>query len=200
MRAIVILFAAAVIAGCSNTEGKLADLSWGPPVKSDYETMVERAKLMTLRRYPKGFNPDKTNEAKGDLYTVWNYAMTTDYFKSTRRCAHVKVEDMGDGNVRVGVAVVRQLNDNIDNPEVVDEARWIRTTRDDDAAGLLVSSILLRQLDAEPSEYWKEKNRDQPSTKPRQDIIDRSKDVNLDEPPDPRDVKSLDPITGGRGN
>jgi len=200
MRAIIIFLGAALCFGCASAEGKLTDLSWGPPVKSDYESMLKRAKDMTLRRYPKGFDPDRTDEAKGDLYTVWNYAMVPDYFRSKRARARVKVEDMGGGQVRVGVAVVTQLNDNIDNPDSIDEAKWIRTTRDEDAAGLLVSSILLRQLDAEPSEYWKQKQRTTPSDKPRQDLIDRSKDVNLDELPDPKDVKSLDPITGGRGD
>jgi hypothetical protein len=200
MRAIVIFLGAAALAACSSVEGKLSDLSWGPPVQSDYEGMVMRARQMTLKRYPKGFDPDKTDEAKGDLYTVWNYEISHEYFKTTRRRARVKVEDMGGGKVRVGVAVVSQLNDNIDNPSIIDEARWIRTTRDDEAAGLLVSSILLRQLEAEPSEYWKDKHRTEPSDKPRQDLIDRSKDVNLDELPDPKDVKSLDPITGGKGN
>ncbi|HEX5138289.1 MAG TPA: hypothetical protein VFY93_15040 [Planctomycetota bacterium] len=200
MRAIIIFLGTALGFSCASAEGKLTDLSWGPPVKSDYEAMVKRARDQTLRRYPKGFDPDRTDEAKGDLYTVWNYSMVPDYFRSKRMRARVKVEDMGGGSVRVGVAVVSQLNDNIDNPDKIDEARWIRTTRDEDAAGLLVSAILLRQLEAEPSEYWKEKQRTTPSDKPRQDIIDRSKDVNLDEPPDPRDVKSLDPITGGRGD
>jgi hypothetical protein len=200
MRAIVIFLAAAAFMGCASAEGKLSDLSWGPPVKSDYEGMVMRAKQMTLKRYPKGFDPDKTDEAKGELYTVWNYSISHEYFKTTRSRARVKVEDMGGGKVRVGVAVVSQLNDNIDNPSIIEEARWIRTTRDDEASGLLVNSILLRQLEAEPSEYYKEKQRTQPSGKPRQDLIDRSKDVNLDEPPDPEDVKSLEPITGGKGN
>lgn len=200
MRAILILCAAAAFAGCANVEGKLSDLSWGPPVKSDYELMVERAKQMTLRRFPKGLDPDKTNEARGDLFTVWNYDISHEYFKTTRRRAHVKVEDMGSGQVRVGVAVVTQLNDNIDNPSIIEEARWIRTTRDEQAAGLLASAIMLRQLEAEPSEYWKEKHRTERRDTPREDLIDRSKDVNLDELPDPRDVKHLDPITGGKGN
>jgi hypothetical protein len=108
----------------------------------------------------------------------------------------VKVEETSDGQIRVGVAVVRQLNDNIDNPDSIDEAKWIRTTRDEEAAGLLVSAILMRQLEAEPSDYWKETHRTERRTEPRQDIIDRSKDVDLSTPPDPRDVKHLDPITG----
>lgn len=198
MRAMLILGAAVVFCGCANTAGKLDDLSWSAPVKSDYETMVDRARQMTLRRYPKGLDPDKTEEAKGDLYTVWNYSMCPEYFKSTRRTAHVKVEEMGSGKVRVGVAVVKQLNDNIDNPDSIEEAMWIRTERDDEAAKLLVSSILMRQLEAEPSEYWKETHRTERRTEPRQDIIDRSKDVDLTSPPDPRDVKHLDPITGGK--
>jgi hypothetical protein len=200
MRAIIILCAAAAFAGCANVEGKLTDLSWGPPVKSDYEAMVQRAKSMTLRQYPKGFDPDKTDEAKGDFTTVWRYDMDPSYFKSKRSRAHVKVEDMGGGNVRVGVAIVSQLNDNIDNPDSIDEARWIRTTRDDEAASLLARSILIRQLEIEPSEYYKEKHRTEPSNKPRQDLIDRAKDVDLDEMPNPRDVKHLDPITGGHGD
>lgn len=200
MRAIVIFLAAAGFVGCASAEGKLSDLSWGPAVSSDYEEMVLRAKQMTLKRYPKGFDPDKTDEAKGDIFTVWNYDISPRYRETTRRRARVKVEDMGSGKVRVGAAVVTQLNDNIDNPSMIDEARWTGTTRDDEAARLLLDQILLRQLKAEPSEYWKEKQRTQPSDKPRQDLIDRSKDVNLDELPDPKDVKSLDPITGGKGN
>jgi hypothetical protein len=200
MRAFVILCAAAALCGCANTEGKLSELSWAAPVKSEYESMVERAKQMTLRRFPKGFDPDKTDEAKGDFWTVWRYDTSHEYFKTTRSRAHVKVEDLGEGQVRVGVSIVRQLNDNIDNPSIIEEARWIRTTRDEEAAALLVSQIYVRHLEAEPSEYWKEKHRAKPSDKPRQDIIDRSKDVNLDELPDPKDVKSLDPITGGKGD
>jgi hypothetical protein len=160
--------------------------------------MVERARQMTLRRFPKGFDPDKTDEEKGDFYTVWDYKVAVTYRDTTRSKAHVKVEDMGDGKVRVGAAVVKQINDNIDNPHDINEARWMGTKRDEEAAALLVKSILVRHLEAEPSEYWKEKNRTEKRTTPREDLIDRSKDVDLDEQADPRDVKSLDPITGGR--
>lgn len=198
MRAIVIVLAAAALCGCHNIDGKLADVSWGAPVKSDYESMCERARTMTLKVYRKGFDPDKTDEEKGDFFTVWDYKMSVNYRDSKRYKAHVKVEDLGKGQVRVGAAVVKQINDNIDNPHTIDEARWVGTSRDDEAAGLLVSSIYVRHLEAEPSEYWKEKNRTERRTTPREDLIDRSKDVDLDEPPDPRDVKSLDPITGGR--
>jgi hypothetical protein len=198
MRLIVILCAAAAFGGCHNIEGKLDDVSWGAPVKSDYQSMVERARTMTLRRFPKGLDPDKTNEEKGDFYTVWDYKVAVTYRDTTRSKAHVKVEDLGEGKVRVGAAVVKQINDNIDNPHDINEARWMATQRDEEAAALLVSSILVRHLEAEPSEYWKEKNRTEKRTTPREDLIDRSKDVDLDEQPDPRDTKSLDPITGGR--
>ncbi len=198
MRAILILCAAAALCGCHNIDGKLDDVSWGAPVQSDYQSMVERARAMTLRRYPKGLDPDKTNEEKGDFFTVWDYKVAVTYRDTTRSKAHVKVEDLGKGKVRVGAAVVKQINDNIDNPHDINEARWMGTARDDEAAALLVSSILVRHLEAEPSEYWKEKNRTERRTTPREDLIDRSKDVDLDAPSDPRDVKSLDPITGGR--
>ena len=198
MRVLLALIAASAAIGCANTEGKLSDISWGAPVKSDYESMVERARLMTLRRFPKGFDPDRTDEEKGEFYTVWDYRMAVTYRDSTRSKAHVKVEDLGNGQCRVGAAVVKQVNDNIDNPHDIDEARWVKTTRDEEAASLLVSSIYVRHLEAEPSELWKEKHRTERRDKPRQDLIDRSKDVDLDQTSDPQDTRSLDPITGGR--
>ncbi len=198
MRAFWLVIAVAAAGGCANTEGKLADVSWSAPVASDYAAMVERARTMTLKFFRKGFDPDKTNEEKGDFYTVWNYKIAITYRDTTRSKAHVKVEDVGDGKVRVGAAVVKQINDNIDNPDIVEEARWVGTHRDEETAALLVKSILVRTLQAEPSETWKEKHRTERRTTPREDLIDRSKDVNLDEAPDPRDVKSLDPITGGK--
>jgi len=198
MRAIVIVAAAAFAGGCANTEGKLEDVSWSAPVAADYPAMVERARTMTLKLFRKGFDPDKTHEEKGDFYTVWNYKVAITYRDTTRSKAHVKVEDLGDGKVRVGASVVKQINDNIDNPDVIEDARWVGTHRDEETAGLLVKSILVRTLEAEPSETWKEKHRTERRTTPREDLIDRSKDVDLDEAPDPRDVKSLDPITGGK--
>jgi hypothetical protein len=198
MRTVLILIAASAVGGCANTEGKLSELSWGAPVKSDYESMVERARAMTLRRFPKGFDPDRTKEDKGEFYTVWDYKMAVAYRDSTRSKAHVKVEDLGNGQVRVGVAIVKQVNDNIDNPHDIDEARWVKTTRDEEAASLLVSSIYVRHLEAKPSKTWEEKNRTDRRTTPREDLIDRSKDVNLDDTTDPDETRSLDPITGGR--
>ena len=67
MRAIVIVAAAAAAAGCANTEGKLADVSWSAPVECDYASMVERARQMTLRTFRKGFDPDRTDEERGPI-------------------------------------------------------------------------------------------------------------------------------------
>jgi hypothetical protein len=198
MRAFLFLIAASAVCGCANTEGKLAELSWGASVKADYESMVERARVMTLRRFPKGFDPDRTNEERGEFYTVWDYKVAVTYRDTTRSKAHVKVEDLGNGQVRVGVAIVKQINDNIDNPHLVDEARWVKTSRDEEAAALLVSSIYVRHLEAEPSKTWEEKHRTDRRTTPREDLIDRSKDVNLEDPSRAEDTKSLEPITGGR--
>jgi hypothetical protein len=197
MRAMLIL-PVAMLFGCANTEGKLQDLSWGAPVKADYATMLERTKTQILKRFPKGLDPDKSNEEKGDFWTVWDYRPSMWYRETTRTRAHVKVEDLGGGNVRIGVAVVKQLNDNIDNPHLIEEARWVATSRDDEMARLLHDSILLRSLSSEPSEYWKERNRTERRTTMRDDLIDRSQDVDLSERPDPRDVKHLDPITGDK--
>jgi hypothetical protein len=61
-----------------------------------------------------------------------------------------------------------------------------------------VSSIYVRHLEAKPSKTWEEKNRTDRRTTPREDLIDRSKDVNLDDTTDPDETRSLDPITGGR--
>jgi hypothetical protein len=195
MRATFVL-SAALLWGCANVEGKLKDLSWGAPVKADYESMVVRAREQVLKRYPKGLDPDRTDEDKGDFWTVWHNAVAVRYRDTTRSRAHVKVEDLGDGQVRIGVAVVKQINDNIDNPHDISEARWVRTEPDEAAARLLYDSVILRTLSAEPSEYWKERNRTERRPTMREDLIDRSKDVDLAEAPDADDVKHLDPVTG----
>jgi len=198
MRAVFHLLAAVILFGCANTMGKLEDLSWGAPMDGDYLEYVERARQITLKQFPKGLDPDLTDEERGDFWTVWHYAPSMWYRETTRSRAHVKVEDLGGGKVRVGVAVVKQLNDNIDNPHDINEARWVATQRDQQRAQIMEETIARRYLDAEPSEYWKERNRDERRTTMREDLIDRSKDVDLSERPDPRDVKSLDPLTGDK--
>ncbi len=170
-----------LVGACTNTDGKLKDLSWGTEIQGDYEDVKDRALFVLRKEFPKGFDPERTDEDAGEFWTVWHYKVSTWYRETTRSRARVKIEDLGDGKVRVGVAIVEQLNDNIDNPSIIEEARWVNTHRNGEREKLVESRISQRYLKLEPSEYWKEKHRDKPRAGLRQDLIDRNKDVNLEE-------------------
>ena len=180
MRAICILFFAAALAACDSSEKKLKEVAWGKTIEGDYDLVLERAKYVILKRFPKGFDPDRTDEDKGEFWTIWHFKTSYFYRGTTRERGHLTVEDLGDGNVRVGVAVVRQINDNIDNPHLIDEARWVGSRRDPEMEARIEASIARRYLNSGPSEQWKERNRGKRATI-RQDLIDRYQDVDLDE-------------------
>lgn len=176
------LLLALLLAGaCKNTDGKLENLAWGAEVKGEYADVLERAVFVLRKEYPKGLDPDRTRQDEGDLWTVWDYRVSTWYRETKRSRARVKIEDLGGGKVRVGVAVVEQLNDNIENPSVIEEARWVKTQRDADAEQRIEQRIAQRYLELKPSEYFEEKHREEPRRDLRPDLVDRSRDVNLEE-------------------
>lgn len=180
MRATCILVFAA-FAACQNVEQKLADLVYGQDYKADYAMIVERARFVLEREFRAGLDPDLTNEEAGDFWTLWDYKTSMWYRETTRRRAHVKVEDAGDGMVRVGASVVTQINDNIDNPHSIEDARWVKTTLDSDWASRIEAKISRRYLEAEPSEAWKEKHREKKRKGLRPDLVERYRDVDLGE-------------------
>jgi len=167
-------------AGCANTEKKLKEVSWSKEFPGEYDAVVAQAKYVLRRRFPKGFDPDRTHEEKGDFWTIWHYYKSTMYWSGTRARAHVVVEKVGDGTCRIGVAVVRQRNADIDNPSIMKEARWIKTERDDDLASLIERAIARRYLAVEPSKTWKEKHRVVRRKTLRDDLVDRYRDVDLE--------------------
>ena len=180
-RAIVWLSLAALAAvGCGNTDGMLRDLSWGQQVKMPSEQAQARAKMILRRDFPAGIDPDRSDEANGDYWTVWNHKRSVLYRGTKRLRAHIKIDDLGNGYSRVGIAVVSQINDNIDNPDNVDEARWVRKRREPEMERAMEQAIARRYLDATPSKTWQEKHRDKPRTGLREDLIDRSSDVDLE--------------------
>lgn len=188
MRAMTILSAAALVfaLGCDRSTGKLKDLSYGRPFQGDYDSVLERTRWVLNKHYKYGLDPDQTREKEGEFWTMWTYRMAATYRDSTRERAHVKVEKLDDGKVRIGISVVRQLNDNIDNPAVKEEARWVNTLRDVEKGDLLVSEIARRYLkDFKPSKQFEEKYRTKKRKGMRQDIVDRNKDVNLEDYDDP---------------
>jgi len=191
---LLVLFAA----GCANTEKKLEDVSWSEAFPGDYDAVVAQAKYVLCKRFPKGFDPDRTQEEKGDFWTIWHYYKSTMYWSGTRARAHVVVEQVGKGKCRVGISVVRQRNADIDNPGVMKEARWIKTERDDEMASLLERAIARRYLTVEPSNAWKEKHRTARRTTLRDDLVDRYRDVDLEgEGVDrAKNTKTLPSITG----
>ena len=189
--------AMAAFLGCDRSSGKLDELDWGRPFDADFDVLVARASYILQRRFELGFDPDLTDEKKGEFMTVWHYRMATYYRDSKRNKAHVTIEDVGEGQCRIGVSVVTQLNDNIDNPSVKEEARWVSTTRDVEWASRLEATIARRYIKVQPSELWKEKHSDTKRGTMRPDILDRNKDVNLEELNDPNAPGKEAPATTG---
>ena len=192
MRALAPLIPVLWLLGCANVEGKLEDVTWGNSFEADYAETIARAKQATLRHFDKGLDPDKTNEEAGDLWTIWHYEKSMWYRKTLRKKAHVKVERAGEGKVRVGVAVVQQINENIDNPDSIEDARWVNTVHDPKVAGLIEEAIARRYLKVEPSEYWKQEHSEPEKKKGlRKDLVDRARDVDLGDPDPKKDTEEF---------
>jgi len=195
MRArIVPLLVAFALAGCKTTERKLKEVNWGEGVEADYFETLERARFVLNRHFPKGFDPDRTDEGAGDLWTIWHMKKSVLYRNSVRERARCRVEKLEDGKVRVGVAIVVQKNDNIENPSIMSEARWVNATRDPDRERLIEEAIVKRYSKLEPSEQWEERHRQQRRGTVRKDLIDRYKDIDVGES-EAKDTKTPDSIT-----
>jgi len=183
MRASIVICAwAALLAGCAtNYQSKLDDLTWGPEVEGDYEVVWERARFVVAKEYPEGLDPDLTIERDGDLWTVWQYRMSQWNRKGTRERARIRIEPgEEEGKVRVGVGVFRQINNNIENPTVVAEAKWVKGQRNVEREQYLYDRIAASWRKFEASEYWEETHRDERRTGLRPDILDRNQDVDLE--------------------
>jgi len=186
MRALLSILPLAVLllVGCQSTDGMLDkndELSWGQPFEGDFDAVVYRARAKLLQKFPLGLDPDRSNEETGDLWTVWRYDISVMYRETTRNRARVQVEDLGEGKVRVGVGVMQQLNDNIDNPSVIDEAKWVRKQRPPDQEATLRAGIEQSWDRFEASTTWKEKNRPEKRKGMRPDLVDRADDVTLED-------------------
>ncbi|MEM7504957.1 MAG: hypothetical protein AAF417_23225 [Pseudomonadota bacterium] len=129
MRALILGTLLVSFVACNSTDKMLQNMTYGEPFEGDYMAVMERAQIRLRKEFPKGLDPDKTNEAAGDLWTIWHNYTGMHYRNTVRKRAHIKVEDMGDGKVRVGVAVVQQVNDDIDNPSMISEAKWVGKER-----------------------------------------------------------------------
>ena len=185
MRALASVSALLLLVACaSSTDGMLdddKDLNWGQPFEDDFDAVVYRARSKLMKEYPLGLDPDRTKEAEGDLWTIWRYDISVLYRETKRRRARVLVQDMGEGKVRVGVAVMQQLNDNIDNPSVIDEAKWVRKHRVGEREETLRAAIEQSWRRFEASDTWKEKHRDEPRKGLRPDLVEKAADVTMDD-------------------
>jgi len=167
-------------AGCKAVpKDELDEVSWGRPFEDDFEMAKLRAHKVIKQEY-KYLDPDLTVDGSGDLWSTWFYRMSSFYRESKRYRGRVVVEDLGNGKVRVGVAVMFQINDNIDNPSVKDEARWVATRRDHDTEGRIERRVARRHRDFEVSATYKEKHRETRRGELREDLLDRYKDVELE--------------------
>ncbi len=203
MRALIASLALVVfLAGCETTERRLKEVSWGEEFDGDYIETLERAKFIMRRVFPRGFDPDKTDESAGELWTIWHMKKSVLYRGSVRERARCRVEDLGDGKVRVGVSIVVQKNDNIENPAIMSEARWVKPARDPEREQRIEERIAKRYSKLKASEYWEERHRTKRRGTLRKDLIDRYKDVDLgeseaSESKTPDSITSRDPFWDG---
>ena len=186
MRAFPFLLALAPVMfiGCADTKLMMDDddeLSWGPAIEEDFDAVARRARTMVVREYPLGLDPDFTKEKEGDFWSIWRIDESVLYRSTVRRRCRVKVEDLGAGKVRVGVAIVEQINDNIDNPSVVEEAKWVRKHRLPDQEEMLRNRIEQTWRKFEVSAKYKEKNRTTRRKGLRPDLVDKTDDVTLED-------------------
>ncbi|MDH3590582.1 MAG: hypothetical protein OER88_01795 [Planctomycetota bacterium] len=198
MRVFLFCLLVAGALGCTSTEAMLQKVTYGPEFEGDYLAVLERAKIRLGKEFPRGLDPDKTDENGGHFWTIWHNYRDVRYRGTTRRRAHVVVEDMGSGKVRIGVAVVQQINDDIENPSIISEARWVKKSYDTEAAARIERVIAQRYKKVDPSAAWKEKHGGGKSNTLRQDIIDRNKDVDLDSRTE-LDSKSMPTVTQHEG-
>ncbi len=173
-----------LVVACSSTDGMLdddKDLSWGPPIEDDYDAVLYRARAKLIKEYPLGIDPDLSKEELGDFWSIWRYDISVMYRETKRTRARVKVENLGAGKVRVGVAVMEQLNDNIDAPSDIDKAKWVRKHRLPDRETLLRERIERTYSRFEASTTWQEKHRKTKRKTLRPDLVDRTADVTLED-------------------
>ncbi|MEE8106690.1 MAG: hypothetical protein V3T86_14240 [Planctomycetota bacterium] len=175
-----------LLAGCAGGTGckaipkeELDEVSWGKPFEDDFEMAKHRAHKVIKQEF-KYIDPDLTEEGSGDLWSTWSYRMSSFYRESKRYRGRVVVEDLGNGKVRIGVAVMFQINDNIDNPSVKEEARWVATRRDHATEGRIERRVARRHRDFEVSATYKEKHREKRRETLREDLTKRYEDVELE--------------------
>ncbi len=177
---LLVLFVSCQGAGCRHVdEDDFEELTWGAPFDGDMAIISERAQIMLKREF-KYVNPDLTKEDEQDYYSTWRYVMSVMYRESTRRRCRIKLKESEDGRILVGVAIISQLNDNVDNPHDKAEARWVKKTREYEDELRLERRIAQRFHKFEVSKTYKEKHRDEPRKGMRQDILDRTRDADLE--------------------
>lgn len=177
----ILLFACLGLAACKNPDKLMKDLAYGAPVKADFDAINERAQYVLSKKYPLGLDPDRSDEPAGEYFTVWRYDTSVLYRKTIRHRAHVRIQDMGNGQVRIGIAVVEQINDNIDNPDSIEEGKWQSTQRSGEKEAAIEQDIAKRWAKFEVSTSYKEKHADKPRTGLRPDLVEKYRDVDLQE-------------------
>jgi hypothetical protein len=198
MRALTIaLLALAALPSCANTDSMLEDVTYGKEIDGDFVDVLDRAEAALRKEFPKGLDPDKTHMQQGELWTVWHVQKSTWYRGTVRRRAHVRVEALDGGKCRIGVAVVQQRNDNIENPTVESEAKWVAAAHDQETATRIEQRIAKRYLaNFKPSKAWEAKHDKKDDKGLRQDLVDRYKDVDLEQEETPDEDKEFPSATG----
>ena len=192
MRAFIPICVLAASVACTSSDDMLAeDMTYSGPVThtslkgadqvvvdAEYERVSGRTKSV-LRRWYSHLDPDKTDDESGEFWTIWMVRTGIFYRGTTRERAHVKIEEDEDGKLRIAVAVVREVNDNIENPSIVSEARWTNRHRDPEAEARLITAISQSYRRFEVSDHFKETHRKERRKTLRPDLVDKYKDVDI---------------------
>ncbi|MHC4931952.1 MAG: hypothetical protein ACYTGV_07175 [Planctomycetota bacterium] len=87
-----------------------------------------RAVLQVM--FPKGLDTEMSDPASGEFWTQWKVEPSVWYRQTRRSRARVRIQGIDTDSPNFDVRVFAQINDNIDAPHDVENARWVKASRD----------------------------------------------------------------------
>lgn len=173
MKKLILILALCCLAGCGSKEWVKSH-----PLAYKYDDIWNISYQVVAKRY----NIEKASKADRTFETEWSPKMSLHYLDSMQDKVYVEIEDYEpkdierDLNVAIDlnrketnrkqyilkIAVEREQNRNIDNPNIVSQAKWYPIADDVEEARLLLNFILtkldlLPRLEVKKQELQKKK-------------------------------------------
>ncbi|MHC4223247.1 MAG: hypothetical protein ACYSUN_04590 [Planctomycetota bacterium] len=95
--------------------------------------------------FPKGLDAKKSSAASGEFWTRWKHEPSVWYRETRRTRAHVRIRGIDTESPKIEVQAFTQINDNIDAPHDIENARWVRATRDSDLEQRISAKFAMRR-------------------------------------------------------